>query len=252
MAGHSKWANIKHKKAAQDAKRGKVFSVISKKLSSAARRGGGDPDMNAELRLYIQKARAANMPADNIQRVILKATGQLPGVSMESFTYEGYGAGGVAIFLEGSTDNKNRTVSNIRYAFSRNGGNLGANGCVSWMFHAKGLISIAEDQVSDLDSLMEVAMENGAEDFEDEGGVITLTTAVEDYMTLRDALVAHGIEDFLSDEITRIAETTTEPSLEEVRQNLRLIELLEDDDDIESVYHNMDMSDEVASALEEE
>src|SRR5690554_3100977 len=157
MAGHSKWANIKHKKAAVDAKRGKVFSRLSKKISSAARRGGGELDTNNELRLWVQKAKAANMPNDNIERAILKATGQLEGVVYTDFTYEGYGPGGVAILLEGSTDNKNRTVANIRHFFSKQGGNLGENGCVGWMFHDKGVISIEQEHVANNDSLMEVA-----------------------------------------------------------------------------------------------
>lgn len=252
MAGHSKWANIKHKKAAQDAKRGKVFSKIVKKIASAARRGGGDIDANPELRLYVDKGRAVNMPSDNIQRAILKATGQLEGVSFEDFVYEGYGPGGVAVLLEGATDNKNRTVANIRHAFSKNGGNLGANGCVSWMFHDRGVITMASDQVADHDALMELALEHGAEDFDDDGEVITLTSAPEDFVTLRQALIDAGYNDFLSDELTKVAETSTSPELKDVLGNMRLIEILEDDDDIESVYTNLELSDEVAAALENE
>jgi YebC/PmpR family DNA-binding regulatory protein len=153
MAGHSKWANIKHRKAAQDSKRSKVFTKILKKLSSAARRGGGDVDTNAELRLHVQKARAANVPADTVKRAILKATGQLEGVSYEDFSYEGYGPGGVAIMLEGTTDNRNRIVANVRHAFSKTGGNLGENGCVAWMFQTQGVVSIAAELVSNEDEL---------------------------------------------------------------------------------------------------
>lgn len=249
MAGHSKWANIKHKKAAVDAKRGKVFSAISKKISSAARRGGGDPETNVELRLYLQKARAVNMPQDNIKRVILKATGQLEGVIVEAISYEGYGAGGVAIYVEGSTDNKNRIVGEVRYAFSRNGGNLGTNGSVAWMFHTKGILVMEESKVSDLDELMELALENGAADFETEDGMVTITTEFEDYLTLREALIAAGYTDFVTDEITKVAENSIEVDLAQAKQNMRLIELLEDNDDIENVYHNMEISDEIAEQL---
>jgi len=252
MAGHSKWANIKHKKAAVDAKRGKVFSRLSKKISSAARRGGGELDTNNELRLWVQKAKAANMPNDNIERAILKATGQLEGVTYTDFTYEGYGPGGVAFLLEGSTDNKNRTVANIRHFFSKQGGNLGENGCVGWMFHDKGVISIEQEHVANNDSLMEVALENGAEDFVVEDGVITITSGPDEFMGLRDALHAAGYDEFLSDEITKVAETDLFPDLVTARQNMKLIDLLEDDDDIESVYHNLELSDDVAEALEAE
>lgn len=249
MAGHSKWANIKHRKSRQDAKRGKIFSKLVKKISSAARRGGGDPEMNAELRLYIQKAKDANMPADNIERAILKATGQLEGVTYTDFTYEGYGPGGVAYFLEGSTDNKNRTVGNVRHAFTKHDGNLGENGCVSWMFKSKGIITFSEDAVDDFDSLMMVALEHGAEDLEVEGGVATVTTESEDFHRVRDAFAQAGYDSFLSDEITMIADNDVEPTLSEVRQNMRLIDVLEDDDDIENVYHNMELSDDVAEVI---
>ncbi len=252
MAGHSKWANIKHKKAREDAKRGKIFSRLSKKISSAARRGGGDIDTNHELRLWVDKAKAANMPKDNIERAILKATGQLEGVTYTDFTYEGYGPGGVAFLLEGSTDNKNRTVANIRHLFDKNEGNLGESGCVAWMFHSRGIISVSGDNVDDLENLMDVALENGAIDFETEDGVVTITTEPTDFVPLRDALTAAGYDDFMTDEVTKIAETTLAPDLNMVRRNMKLLELLEDDDDIESVYHNLDLSDEVAAALAEE
>ena len=250
MAGHSKWANIKHRKAAQDAKRGKAFSHIIKKISSAARRGGGDPDMNTELRLYLQKAKAVNTPKENIERAILKATGQLEGVSFTDFTYEGYGPGGVAILMEGSTDNKNRTVAIIRHAFAKAGGNMGENGCVSWMFQAKGILSVSADKIDDPESLMELALEHGAEDFEDEDDVVTITTEPADFLALRDAIEASGVDEFLNDEITMVAENQITPDLDTAQKVLRLIEALEDNDDIESVYHNLDISDEVAAQLE--
>ena len=248
MAGHSKWANIKHKKAAVDSKRGKVFSQLVKKISTAARRGGGDLDTNSELRLYVQKARDANMPAANIERAILKATGQLPGQNVEAITYEGYGPGGVAFYLAVATDNRNRTAGNVRHAFSKSGGNMGANGCVGWMFHTKGLISLSAEGV-DTEQLMDLALEHGAEDFEVADGVITITCEQEDFIALRDALVTAGHDSFMTDEVTMIAENDVTPDLETVRRNLKLIDVFEDDDDIESVYHNMELSDEVAEVL---
>jgi len=249
MAGHSKWANIKHRKAAQDSKRGKVFSHLIKKIGSAARRGGGDPESNTELRLYLQKAKAANVPNDNVDRAILKATGQLEGISYTDFTYEGYGPGGIAILLEGSTDNKNRTVAEIRHAFSKAGGNLGENGCVAWMFQAKGILSVSEDELDDVDAFMETALENGAEDFDHEDSVVTVTTDPADFLTLREAVIAAGVKDFLTDEITKVSETDVEPDLKAVLRVMKLIETLEDSDDIENVYHNMEISAEVAEAL---
>lgn len=252
MAGHSKWSNIKRKKGALDAKRGAAFSGVIKKLSSAARRGGGDPTMNAELRMYIQKAKDVNMPADTIKRAIQKATGQLDGSNFAAFTYEGYGPGGVAILIEGATDNRNRTAANVRHALSKNGGNLGQDGCVAWMFNAQGLIAIAEENVKDLEALMELALENGAEDFEHEDGIITIITPPEEYMNIRQILVDNGFDDFLDDELTKTSETKIAPDIDAVRANMRLLELLEDDDDVENVYHNLDISDEVAAILENE
>ncbi len=252
MAGHSKWANIKHKKAREDAKRGKVFTKIVKKISSAARRGGGDPETNPELRMYIAKAKDVNMPNDNIERAILKATGQLEGVTYTDFSYEGYGPGGVAMFIEGSTDNKNRTVGNVRYAFTKNGGNLGNDGCVAWMFHDQGIIVIEESKVDDIDALMELALENGASDLVSEDGMVTLTTEYEDFVTLRDALQQAGYNEFVTDELTKVAENTVAPELSDVKQTMRIIDTLEDDDDVENIYHNLELSDEVAAALAEE
>lgn len=249
MAGHSKWANIKHKKAREDAKRGKIFSKLVKKITSAARRGGGDPDINNELRLFIDKAKDANMPKDNIERAIKKGTGELEGVSYDEFTYEGYGPGGVAIFLTGATDNRNRTVAEIRHLFSERNGNLGESGCVNWMFKDRGILSISEDQVDDLENLMEVALENGAVDFEQEDGVVTIQTEVVDYMTMRGALEEAGYDAFMTDEITKLADNHIAPDLGTVETNLALIEELEDHDDIENVYHNLELSDDVAEQL---
>ncbi len=249
MAGHSKWANIKHKKAREDAKRGKIFSKLVKKITSAARRGGGDPEINNELRLFIDKAKDANMPKDNIERAIKKGTGDLEGVSYDAFTYEGYGPGGVAIFLTGATDNRNRTVAEVRHIFSERNGNLGEDGCVNWMFKDRGLISISEDQVDDVDEIMELALENGAVDFEVEDGVVTIQTEVPDYMTLRGALEEAGYDEFMSDDITKLAENQVAPDPSTTETNLNLIEDLEEHDDIENVYHNLELSDEAAAQL---
>jgi YebC/PmpR family DNA-binding regulatory protein len=249
MAGHSKWANIKHKKAREDAKRGKIFSKLVKKITSAARRGGGDPDINTELRLFIDKAKDANMPKDNIERAIKKGTGDLEGVSYDEFNYEGYGPGGVAIFLTGATDNRNRTVAEVRHMFSERNGNLGESGCVNWMFTDRGILSISEEHVDDLEDLMEVALENGAVDFEDEDGVVTIQTEVTDYMAMRDALEAAGYDEFMNDEITKLADNHIAPDFGTTQTNLGLIEDLEDHDDIENVYHNLELSDEVADKL---
>ncbi|MEO1292176.1 MAG: YebC/PmpR family DNA-binding transcriptional regulator [Pseudomonadota bacterium] len=249
MAGHSKWANIKHKKAAADAKRGKVFSRIIKKIASAARRGGGDLDANPELRLYVDKARAVNMPNDNIERAILKATGQLEGVSYEEFSYEGYGPGGVAILLEGSTDNRNRTVGEIRHAFSKHGGNMGENGCVSWMFDTRGIFVISSAQVDDADELMMVAAEGGAEDFEQDGDAVTITTEPGDFMNVRKVLEEAGYTDFVTDEITKLPQNTLTLSGKEAETAVKLIDFFEDYDDIENVYSNLEIDEATAEAM---
>ncbi len=252
MAGHSKWANIKHKKAREDAKRGKLFTKLVKKISSAARRGGGDPETNPELRLAVQKAKDANMPSDNIERAILKATGQLPGVTYEDFHYEGYGPGGVAIMMDGSTDNKNRTVANLRHILSKHGGNLGQDGCVSWMFETKGLIQISEEN-ADADELMEIALEYGAEDFEHEDGVITITTSREAFPPVRDALGEAGYTDFITDEVGPHTDNTMTPdNLSDAKKVMKIIDTLEDDDDVEEIAHNLEMTDELAAALEDD
>lgn len=250
MAGHSKWANIKHKKAREDAKRGKVFTKLVKAISSAARRGGGDEDANPELRLAVQKAKAANMPGDNIERAILKATGQLEGVTYENFSYEGYAPGGIAIMITGATDNKNRTVAEVRHIFSKHGGNLGQDGCVAWMFSSKGIISI-DASIVDPDELMEIALENGAEDFEQEDGVITITAEPNDYPAVREALVNAGFSDFLTDEVQQVAESEVAPEdVADGKKAWKIIEFFEDYDDVETVAHNLEMTDELAAALD--
>lgn len=251
MAGHSKWANIKHKKAREDAKRGKIFTKLVKNISSAARRGGGDPEINPELRLAVQKAKDANMPNDNIERAILKATGQLEGVTYEDFSYEGYGPGGVAMMVTGSTDNKNRTVAEIRHIFTKNGGNLGQDGCVAWMFQNKGVIAL-NASAGDVDRLMEIALENGAEDFEHDDSVVTITTSPEQFPPVRDALEAAGFKEFITDEVQMVADNELSPDeLSDAKRTVTIIDLLEDHDDIESLAHNLEMTDELADALDD-
>ncbi len=252
MAGHSHWANIKHKKKKKDKKRGKKFSKISKKITSAARRGGGDVEYNSELRVYIDKAKDANMPKDTIERAIKKGTGELEGVSYTDFRYEAYGPGGVAYLLEGSTDNKNRTVADIRYIFDKNGGNLGEDGCVAWMFDAQGVISLSDDNVDDIDDLMLFAIEAGADDVEHEAGVVTITTPPKEFANMRDALQNEGYDEFMNDEITKVAENSLAPELSVVQKNMKLIDLLEDNDDIEEIYHNLELTDDVAQAIDAE
>ncbi|AWV90493.1 YebC/PmpR family DNA-binding transcriptional regulator [Bradymonas sediminis] len=249
MAGHSKWANIKHKKGREDAKRGKIFSKLVKKITAAARRGGGDIDVNNELRLYVDKAKAANMPKDNIERAIKKGTGELEGVSYDAFNYEGYGPGGVAIYLTGATDNRNRIVADLRHHFNKNNGNLGEDGCVNWMFKDRGIFSISEDQIEDVDELMMFALENGAVDVEHEDGVVTILCEYSDFMALRGALEEAGYNEFITDELTKLADVFVTPDVDIARQNLRLFEILEDEDDVENVYHNLELSDEVAAEL---
>jgi YebC/PmpR family DNA-binding regulatory protein len=252
MAGHSKWANIKHKKARQDKKRAKKFAKLSKKITSAARRGGGDPEFNAELRVFVDKAKDANMPKDNIERAIKKGTGELDGVSYIDFNYEGYGPGGVAIYVTGATDNRNRSVSEIRHLFDSHGGKLGEDGCVNWMFKDRGILSIDADAVDDADELMLLAVEEGALDFEQEDGVVTVTTEVSDFIPLREAVVDTGIDDFMTDEITKVADSHVSPDVPTTQTNVDLIEALEDHDDVENVYHNLELSDEAAAALQQE
>ena len=245
MSGHSKWAQIKHKKAHTDAKRGKIFTKIVKEISVAARIGGGDPSGNPRLRLAIEKAKEVNMPHDNIKRAIMKGTGELPGMSYEEFTYEGYGPGGVAVLIEALTDNKQRTVSEIRHIMSKHGGNLGEAGCVAWIFQQKGYLLVDKSKV-DEDTLMTIALDAGAEDMkndpkEDNYEVIS---SPEDLTRVKNALEASNLP-------VSLAETTMLPKnyvlLEEraAEQMLKLIELLEENEDVQNVYANFDIPDEV-------
>ena len=244
MAGHSKWAGIKHKKAAVDAKRGKIFTKITKELTVAARLGGGDPASNPRLRVAIAHAKSVNMPNDNIDRAIKKGTGELPGVSYEEVTYEGYGVGGVAVMLEAMTDNKNRTVAEIRSIFTKAGGQLGENGCVSWMFDKKGFITIRKEEIGE-DELMEIALEAGAEDVVASGDFYEITTPPEAFENVRSALEKKGVA-LESAEITMIPQSTVSVEDESAAKKvLRLLETLEDHDDVQNVYANFDIPDEV-------
>ena len=238
MSGHSKWATIKHKKGATDAKRGKIFTRLIKEITIAAKSGGGDPDGNPRLRTAILAAKAENMPADNIKRAVQRGTGELEGLSYDEITYEGYGPGGVAIIIDVLTDNKNRAVSEVRHAFSKNGGNLGAEGAVSWMFLKKGVISIAKDAANE-DKLMEIVLESGAEDLNDEGEHWEILCDPKDFETVTNALKTAKIPTETA-EITKIASTYTKLEGAQANAMMRLLETIEDLDDTQNVYSNFD------------
>jgi len=246
MSGHSKWSSIKHKKGATDAKRGKVFTKLIKEITVAARMGGGgDPASNPRLRTAIQAAKNENMPKDNIERAIKKGTGELEGVNYEESNYEGYGPGGAAILIESLTDNKNRAVADIRYIFSKNGGNLGENGCVAWMFDKKGYINIERKSV-DEEIIFETAIEAGAEDIREEDNSIEIITAPEDFESVKETIDDASIP-YLDAEITMLPQTTTDLKGKEAEQMIRLMEALEDCEDVQKVYTNADIPDELVS-----
>ena len=239
MSGHSKWATIKHKKGALDAKRGKIFTRLIKEISVAAKSGGGDPDGNPRLRTAVLAAKAENMPAENIKRAIQRGTGELEGVSYEEATFEGYGPGGVAVIVEVLTDNRNRAVSEIRHAFSKNGGNLGEAGSVKFMFHKKGLIAVEKSAASE-EQLMNIVLESGGEDLNDEGDTWEIITEPGEYEAVSAAVKAAGIATVMS-EVTMVASTYTKLEGPAAGQMMRLIEALEDLDDTQNVYSNFDM-----------
>ncbi|MFZ5758650.1 MAG: YebC/PmpR family DNA-binding transcriptional regulator [Thermodesulfobacteriota bacterium] len=248
MAGHSKWANIKRRKGAVDAKRGKIFTRLIKEITVAARLGGGDPLGNPRLRSAIAAAKAVNMPKDNIDRGIKKGTGELEGAMYEEITYEGYGPGGVAILVDSLTDNKNRTVGEVRFAFSKSGGNLGESGCVSYMFDKKGLMSVDKTTI-DEDKLMEMALEAGADDVVDEETEFQVLTAPENFETVRETLAGQGVT-FLEAAITMVPQNVVEVTDENVAKRLmRLMETLEDNDDVQNVHANFDIPDEIMEKL---
>jgi YebC/PmpR family DNA-binding regulatory protein len=242
MAGHSKWANIQHRKGKVDAKRGKIFTRINRELTVAAREGGGDPDANPRLRLAVQKANAANMPKDTIERTIKKATGELEGVTYEEIRYEGYAHGGVAVMVDCLTDNRNRTVAEVRHAFSKHGGNLGTEGSVSYMFNKIGVLNFAPGTPEE--AIMEIALEAGADDVVTESdGSIEVQTSPEAYTDVVAAMEAGGYEPAES-EITMRASTEVEVDVETGQKVLRLLDVLEDLDDTQAVYSNADIPDE--------
>ena len=244
MSGHSKWSSIKHKKGAADAKRGKIFTKLIKEITVAARMGGsGDPDANPRLRTAILAAKAENMPKDNIERGIKKGTGELEGVDYEENTYEGYGPGGAAVFLESLTDNKNRAVADIRHIFAKCGGNLGENGCVAWMFDKKGYI-VVERSAIDEDSLMETALEAGAEDVREDDSNFEIITAPEDFEAVKAAIDEKKIP-YLDAEVTMLPQTATSLQGKEADQMIRLMDMLDDCEDVQKVYTNADIPDEM-------
>lgn len=236
MSGHSKWHNIQAKKGKADAKRGKIFTKIGKEIVVAAKNGGANPDSNSKLRDVIAKAKAANMPNDTITRAIKKASGELAAVNYETIMYEGYGPAGTAVIVEVLTDNKNRSAGNVRYAFSKNGGNMGTLGCVGFMFQSKGEI-IIEKGDHDEDEMMMMALDAGAEDFASEDEVFVVTTTPEDFGTVREALESNGVE-FLEAEVKMIPDTYTEIGEEDAKKFQKMLDMLEDDDDVQNVYHN--------------
>jgi YebC/PmpR family DNA-binding regulatory protein len=247
MSGHSKWHSIRHKKAAVDAKRGKIFTKLIKEISVAARIGGGDPEANPRLRTAIQTAKAANMPQSNISRAIKKGTGELPGMAFESVTYEGYGPAGVAVFLEALTDNKNRTVAEIRHLFSKHGGNLGESGSVNWMFERKGYIEVSHDKADEA-QLFEIAVEAGAEDMKTAEETFEITTPFEQFEGVRQAVEAAGIETEIA-QLTMIPTNAVHLEGKEAERMLRLMDVLEDHDDVQNAYANFDIDEETMESL---
>ena len=248
MSGHSKWAGIKHKKALVDAKRGAMFGKLARAITVAAREGGGDPDHNASLATAILKAKDANMPHDNIDRAIKKGTGA--GSDAEAYqhlTYEGYGPGGVAVYLTALSDNKNRTAADVRYIFDRAGGKLGTDGSVSWMFERKGVIFV-DAAGRDEDSLMESAIEAGAEDVVAEGDTFEIRCDPADFMAVRSGLEAAGIK-YTSAELTMLPKNTVALDEADARKTFRLLDALEENDDVQEVYANFDIADEIMEAI---
>jgi YebC/PmpR family DNA-binding regulatory protein len=240
VAGHSKWANIKHRKGAQDAKRGKIFTKLIKEITIAAKLGDSDPEANPRLRQAIDKAKGENMPKDTIERAIKKGSGELEGVQYEEGLFEGYGPGGVAVIVEFMTDNRTRTVADVRHIFSKHNGSLGVTGSVSFLFDRKGLISFSTDQ--NFDAIFEAALEAGAEDVKDEGDVYEVITAPSDFIEVRDALASTF--KWETAEITMIPQTMVALEGKQAEQMLKMMEKLEDNDDVQNVYANFDISEE--------
>ena len=248
MSGHSKWSTIKRKKGAIDAKRGKIFTKLIKEITVAARMGGGDADANPRLRTAILAAKTENMPKDNIERAIKKGTGDLEGMSYEEILYEGYGPGGVAVLVETMTDNKNRTVADVRHFFSKSGGNLGESGCVGWMFDKKGVIVVDKETISE-EELLELALEAGAEDVIEEDSTFQIVTAPEDFNEVMENLEKANLE-YVEASVSMVPKNTVEVIEEKTaRSLLRLLENLEDHDDVQKVHANFDIPDELMDSI---
>jgi YebC/PmpR family DNA-binding regulatory protein len=250
MSGHSKWSTIKHKKAAQDAKRGKVFTRLAREIVIAAREGGGDPEVNFSLRLAMDKAKAANMPKDNIERAIKRGTGELKGDDLFEVMYEGYAPNGVALLVKALTDNKNRTVSEVRRVFTRLGGTMADAGAVAWQFERKGYVAIAPDGI-DQDNIFEVAVEAGADDVLFSDDMIEVLAEVENFQSVRQALQDAGI-DFETAELSMLPKQTMQLDEKETLQVMNVIEALEELDDVQQVFSNLEISDEILSKYEAE
>jgi len=243
MSGHSKWSTIKRKKGALDAKRGKIFTKLIKEITVAARMGGGDPESNPRLRAAMAGAKAENMPKDNIERAIKKGTGELEGVQYEEIVYEGYGPGGVAILIEILTDNKNRSIADVRHIFSKHGGNLGENGCVSWMFDKKGLIVFSKDSVSE-DDIMDIALEAGADDITESEKEFEVTTDLSNFIQVKEAFDKAGLS-YLVAEIGMIPQNTVPLEGKDAEKMLKLMDALDDAEDVQNAYANFDISESI-------
>lgn len=250
MSGHSKWSTIKRKKGAIDAARGKVFTKIIKEITVAARTGGGDADANPRLRLAVSMAKSNNMPADNISRAIKKGTGELEGVSYEEITYEAYGPGGVALIIESLTDNRNRTVADLRHLFSKNGGNLAESGAVSWNFERKGVITVSKGSCLE-DDLMTIILDAGADDLKDEGDYFEVTASLDNFETVRKAIESSKLQGIKIENasLQYVAKTTTKVEGKEAEQTVKLISVVEDNDDVQNVYSNADIDEKVMEAF---
>ena len=239
MSGHSKWHSIKHKKAAADSKRGRIFTRLIKEMTAAARMGGGDVEGNPRLRLAVATAKAANMPADNIKRAIMRGTGELPGVSYEDVNYEGYGPGGVAVYIHALTDNRNRTVAELRHIFSKNAGNLGESGCVGWMFDRKGYF-VVEKSAADEEKVLETALGAGADDMREDGSNFEILTAPENFDGVRSALESAGIP-VAASEISMVPQNYVKLEGKNAQTMVKLMDSLEDHEDIQNVWANFDI-----------
>jgi YebC/PmpR family DNA-binding regulatory protein len=247
MSGHSKWSSIKHKKAATDARKGKIFTRLIKEITVAARTGGGDPTGNPRLRSAIIAAKNENMPKDNIERAIKKGTGELEGIHYEESIYEGYGPGGAAVLVESLTDNKNRAVADIRRIFNKSGGRLGENGCVAWMFEKKGYIAVANTAVTE-DALLETALDAGAEDIRQDDTNFEVITSIENFEAVKAAIDKASIP-YIVAEITMLPQTTANLAGKEAEQMVRLMEMLEDSEDVQKVYTNADIPEDLVASV---